>query len=356
IQEAERPIIIAGNETTSEGARRALVEFAEKYSLPVFPSYAHQHVMPHDHPCYAGEAGVRPPDGVKANAQAADLVLAVGTRLTNKGSFTWSVPSRAQKLIHIYPDADMIGRVYPAEHGVVCTSESFMTAMSALNAPPPSDSRKNWLAKTHKGYTDTYTFTPRESSDGVEFGHVVQAMREQLAGDAIISVDVGSFASWLHQKFPFQKDQVLLAAESGAMGMGIPGAIAAAIRHPDRQVIALAGDGGALMTGSEMATAVKENANVVIFVSNNGQYGTIRVHQEVHHPSRTTGINDLVNPDFASYAESFGAKGLRIRKPEDAAGVLAEALAHKGPVMVDVSSSLENISSGTTITELRAAK
>jgi acetolactate synthase-1/2/3 large subunit len=110
------------------------------------------------------------------------------------------------------------------------------------------------------------------------------------------------------------------------------------------------------MTGSEMATAVKENANIVIFVSNNGQYGTIRVHQEVHHPSRTTGINELVSPDFASYAESFGAKGLRIRKPEDAAEVLAEALAHKGPVMVDVSSSLENISSGMTITELRAAE
>ena len=204
--------------------------------------------------------------------------------------------------------------------------------------------------------TDTSDFVPREAPDGVEFGHVINAMTDQLNDDALISVDVGCFSSWLFRYYPFKQSQILIGADSGAMGMGIPGAIAAAIRHPDRQVIGLAGDGGALMTGSEIATAVRENANLAIFVSNNGHYGRIREHQEQSKPTRATGINDLVNPDFASYGEAFGAKGLRIRAPEEAGPVLEQALAHRGPVVVDVDSSLENLSAANTISDLQAAE
>jgi acetolactate synthase-1/2/3 large subunit len=356
LENAERPVMIIGKDATSVGARKALMAFAEQYSLPVMPTALHQHVMPHDHPNFAGTLGGASAKSIRENAWNADVVLAVGSRMTNKGSVGFTVPSKDQKLVHIYPDADMIGRIYHTELGVVSSAEPFMTAMCERNAPPPSDGRKAWLAQTRQNYTVTAPYEPRESTDGVEFGHVIQAMKEQLNDDAMISVDVGCFSSWLYRNFEFKKNQTLIGAESGAMGMGIPGAIAAAIRHPDRQIIGLAGDGGALMTGSEMATAVRENANVTIFVSNNGQYGRIREHQEEARPGRATGINDLVNPDFASYGEVFGAKGLRIRKPEDAGPALEEALAHKGPVMVDVDASLENLSVNHTLSELQAAE
>lgn len=356
LENAERPVLVVGNEATSQGARKVLKSFAEQYSLPVMASHCHQHVIPNDHPNYAGGLGVRPPASIKENAQNADVILAVGSRMTMKTSLSFTVPSENQKLIHVYPDADMINRLYRTELGVVSSSEPFMAAMCERNAPPPSDGRKAWLEKAHQNYVSTSEYQPRESEDGVEFGHVIQAMKDQLNDEALISVDVGGFSSWLYLNYPFKENQTLIGAESGAMGMGIPGAIAAAIRHPDRQIVGLAGDGGALMTGSEIATAVKENANVVLFISNNGQYGTIREHQEVAHPGRASGINDLVNPDFASYGEAFGAKGLRIRTPEDAPKVLEEALAHKGPVVVDVAASLENLSAQNTITELQAAE
>jgi len=356
LESAERPVIITGAESKSSAARQALATFAEQYGIPVLPNQVHQHVMSHDHPNFAGAIGGATPKSVKETVWNADVVLAVGSRMTNKGSVGFTVPSKDQKLIHVYPDADMIGRIYHTELGVVSSGEPFLSAMVERNAPPPSDARKAWVAQSRKSYTDTAEFVPREATDGVEFGHVIKAMADQLDDDALISVDVGCFSSWLFRYYPFKQSQILIGADSGAMGMGIPGAVAAAIRHPDRQVIGLAGDGGALMTGSEIATAVRENANLTIFVSNNGHYGRIREHQEQSKPTRATGINDLVNPDFASYGEAFGAKGLRIRKPEDAGPVLKEALAHKGPVVVDVDSSLENLSAQNTISDLQAAE
>src|SRR5690606_468626 len=136
--------------------------------------------------------------------------------------------------------------------------------------------------------------------------------------DAIMVMDAGNFSGWAHRHFPFGERHTLLGCVTGAMGLGAPGALAAALRHPERQAVALIGDGGFLMTGAELATAVKEKARVRLIVCNNGAYGTIRLHQEKRAPGRSI-ATDLANPDFAALARAFGAKGLSVQRPEDCA-------------------------------------
>ena len=179
-------------------------------------------------------------------------------------------------------------------------------------------------------------------------------MNALLPPNAVITSDAGNFMSWLHHRFRFRPTNLLLGSEIGAMGMGVPAAVAASLRFPDRQVFGLCGDGGALMTGSEIATAMLTGAKPRIIVANNEHYGTIRFHQETHFPTRDHPATRLRNPDFAAYAAAFGAKGLRILRPEDAEPVIREAMKHDGPVIVEVKTSLELNTSMTRLSDLQA--
>ncbi len=351
---AERPIMIVGGRAGSPEARRALRAASEAYCIPVYGTFEHQDVFDHDHPNFAGELGIRPPTSLQAAAREADLVLAVGTRMGEMTTLGGSVPAAGAQLVHVYPDASKIGLTVPAMLGVVSDATPFLEALAGQNAPPPSDKRKAWVEKAHAGYVESAKLVVRDASDGVDFGHMIAAMQDQLADDAVITSDAGSFASWMHRHYRFKSTQTLLGSEAGAMGMGVPAAVAAALRHPDRQVVALVGDGGVLMTGSELATAVKEKAKIRVVISNNAHYGTIRLHQEMHYPGRASGTNDLVNPDFAAWARAFGATGLTVNTPEEAASALKEALAADGPAVIDVHTSLENVDSANTISDLRA--
>ncbi|MEM9681902.1 MAG: thiamine pyrophosphate-dependent enzyme [Pseudomonadota bacterium] len=352
LAEAERPIIIAGGRAHQPAARQALRNASEAWGVPVFATFEHQDVFDHEHPNFAGELGIRPPAPWQEVARAADLVLAVGTRLGDMATLNGAIPGPEQRLVHVYPDATQIGRNQPVDTGVVSEAQPFLEALAARNAPPPSEARKDWIAKAHGAYEETSRLEPRDAPDGMDFGHMILAMQEHLPDDSILTSDAGSFASWMHRHYRFKSTQTLLGSEAGAMGMGVPAAVAAAIRHPDRQVVALVGDGGAMMTGAELATAVKENAKIRVIISNNNNYGTIRFHQETHFPGRTH-ATDLVNPDFAAWARSFGASGFTVSTPEEAGPVLREALAADGPAVIDVLTSLENVDSANTIQDLR---
>jgi acetolactate synthase-1/2/3 large subunit len=168
----------------------------------------------------------------------------------------------------------------------------------------------------------------------------------------VIATDAGNFSSWLHRHFMFGANHTLLGAVAGAMGMGVPAAVAAAFRYPGRQVVTLVGDGGFMMTGNELATAVQYGLPVKILLSDNGAYGTIRAHQEKHYPGRVSATN-LNNPDFAMLATAYGALGLTVKKTEDIDAALAEALSYAGPALINIRSSLEHISAYTTIERLR---
>jgi acetolactate synthase-1/2/3 large subunit len=354
LRDAERPVMVVGGRVDSAPARRALLAASEAHGVPVLPSYVHQDVFPNAHPHYAGELGIRPPDGVAHTALEADLVLAVGTKLTNMASLGGRLPTRGQRVVHVYPDEARIGRHFPVALGVVADPGEFLARLSAHNVPEPTALRRAWIEGAHERYLEFARRPLRPAPDGLDFGHVIDAMARHLPDDAVITVDAGSFASWLHLRFPYKPTQTLLGSECGAMGMAVPAAVAAAIRHPERKIVAVVGDGGALMTGYELATAMAEGVrNLCVVVSNNSAYGTIRFHQETHYPGRPHATG-LVNPDFTVLARAFGARGLLVERPEEADVVLAQAMASEGPVVVEARTSLENVDAKNTITALRA--
>jgi len=355
LAKAGRPIMIVGGRVDSAEARRALLAASEAWGVPVLPTYVHQDVFPNAHPNYAGELGIRPPDGVVETARQADLILAVGTKMgSGMATMGERIPANGQRVVHVYPDDAMIGRNFDVEMGIVADAGSFLEALAGQNAPEPASGRAEWVAKAHKGYTDFADTPSRPAEDGLDFGHVIDAMKKHVPDDAVITVDAGSFSSWLHLKYPFKSTNTLLGSECGAMGMAVPAAVAAAIRHPDRKAVAVVGDGGAMMSAYELATAMGAGVkNLCIVISNNSAYGTIRFHQETHYPGRPH-ATDLVNPDFALLAQAFGAKGLVIERPEEADAVLAEAMSADVPVVIEARTSLENVDAKNTITALRA--
>lgn len=353
---AERPLLIAGGEASGLAARRALEAVSAAWRVPVAVSFKHQDLFTNAHPHFAGHLGYGMPSSVVETLGGADLILAVGTRLgevTTQGFKLPKAPKPDQPLIHVYPDQQWFGRRLETAIGIVSAAAPFLQRLAARNAPEPPAGRDAWLKQAHAVYADLAPWKPVTAPDGVSFGHVVAALARSLPEDAILTTDAGNFSSWLHRHFPFRSSHMLLGAASGSMGLGVPAAVAAALRFPSRQVAAIVGDGGFLMTGNELATAVQYGARVRLFVSNNKSYGTIRLHQEKLYPGRTI-ATDLRNPDFASLARAFGAKGLAIRTVADAAPVVAEALACDGPVVVDVAASLQHISAFTTLEKLAA--
>ena len=185
-------------------------------------------------------------------------------------------------------------------------------------------------------------------------GEVMVTVRDRLPADAIFTNGAGNFSVWAHRFYEFRQYPTQLAPTSGAMGYGVPAAIAAKLLYPERDVVAMAGDGDFLMTGQELATAVQHGAAIVVLVVNNGMYGTIRMHQERHYPGRVSGT-DLVNPDFAALARAFGAHGVAVERTEDFAAAFDEALACGRPALVELRVDPEALTPRATLTEIREA-
>jgi len=349
---AQRPVVIAGGGAGAPSARQALQQAAEVWALPVATSFKRQDLFPNSHPNFAGHLGYGIPAALGDALREADLVLAIGTRLGDITTQAYSLPTPEQTLVQVYPDADQFGRNFRTDAGIVADAEPFLSALAAHNPPPPPAGRDAWLARLHDVHARLAEWQPLEAADGVDFGHVVAAMSAQLADDAIVTMDAGNFSSWCHRHFNFEASHLLVGCVTGAMGLGVPGAVAAALRHPERQVVGLIGDGGMLMTGAELATAVQTGAKIRLIVANNGAFGTIRTHQEKKYPQRVIST-DLANPDFAAMAEAYGAVGLRVERPEQAGPALEQALAADGPAVIDVHTSLEHISAYASISGLR---
>jgi acetolactate synthase-1/2/3 large subunit len=196
---------------------------------------------------------------------------------------------------------------------------------------------------------------PQPRADGVEFGHMVNALAAAAPKGTALAMDAGNFSGWIHCLWPWDGASDSVGAVGGAMGMGVPGAVAACLRRSDKRAIGFVGDGGALMTGNELATGIAAGAKPIIVISNNGTYATIRMHQERDYPGRVSGT-DLVNPDFTAWGAAFGALAITVTTPEEAPAAAARAFAHDGAVVIEVKSSAEAISPFATITQLRGLK
>ncbi len=257
-----------------------------------------------------------------------------------------------QRLVHVYPDPARIGGVYRTALGLPVDPVAFLELLAERPAATAA-ARRAWVEGLHRQARDLAAYTPVPMTDGVNFGAVVQAISRRAEPDAVIVTDAGNFSSWVHRHWPWQPANLILGTVGGAMGLGVPGAVAAALRLPERQVLTFVGDGGMLMTGGELATAMQQGARLKVFLSNNRSYGTIRLHQERDFPHRVT-ATDLANPDFAQLARAFGATAMVIERYEDIEDVVARALVAEESVIVDVRASLEAISAYTTIERLHA--
>ncbi len=354
ITKAERPVLMAGGSLRAAGGVDALVSAAEAHQVPVAAMWKHQDLFDNRSPLYAGHLGFgTPPDHLALLSQT-DLIVAVGTRLGDVATQNYKLPKSPepeQTLVHVHEDAGAIGRNFRTDVAVAGDPVAFLQMLAAEAAEAP-ESRAAWVEEVNSFISGFTAFTPRETDDGVDYGRVVDAFARLAPKDAIVLTDAGNFSSWVHRYWKMTPDNTLIGAIAGAMGIGVPAATAASFLNPERPAIVVVGDGGTMMTGQELATAMHIGAAPKIVISNNATYGTIRLHQEKFYPKRVS-ATDLTNPDFCKWAESFGAKAFRIAEDGDVDAMVQQALDHNdGPVVVEVMSSKESLSAFTTLSKL----
>jgi acetolactate synthase I/II/III large subunit len=345
LSRADRPLLIAGTLINTERGRAALARVARGFGVPVAVEFRQQDVFPNDDPLYAAQLGFKiPPAQIDVLARA-DLLLAVGTDLGDVPTqgFTFPrAPVPAQPMIHVYPDAEVAARVYQPALRCIADPVEFLEALATL-APSAVEKRAEWIESLQVYLRRIRQYEAAQASDGVSFGDVVAALDRRMDEDAVLVVDSGNFNTWTQRYFMFRGARRMSGTMAGAMGMGMPGALAWSLRFPGRQVVALIGDGCLLMTGNELATAMQYGASPKIFIADNGSYGTIRLHQEKRFPQRVSGTR-LSNPDFARWGASFGAAAFTLDDAARAERVVTEALAVNGPAVVHVRTSLQQLS------------
>jgi acetolactate synthase I/II/III large subunit len=340
LAKAERPLIWVGGGLLGDGVHDDLRKLAETWVLPVSPTHRRPCHFAYDHPNHGGYMGIRVPKPLIDEMKKADLLVALGERLTDTVSQSYTFPAAPQPqlpLVHVWPDANEIGRVWRPDLGIVSDPQAVIQALLARGAPAGAAKRKGWVAGLHAIHKKLMAPEWDKTTDGINFAAVAVEVGKHLAPDAIVSTDAGNFSSFVHR---------YMSSVVGAMGAGMPMAVAGGMRHPDRQVVAFVGDGGALMTGNEIATARQYGVNPILIISDNSMYGTIGMHHVVRYPGRPyKAATELTNPDFALWARSFGAEGITIKAEAEVAPLIAKAFAVKGkPVVVHVHSSADQMS------------
>ena len=353
IASARKPIFVVGGELQfSKNARKLVCKIVKKFSIPVLCTYEHQDLIDNDSIFYAGELGLRPPLPIRKNALEADLVICIGHKLNGVPNMSYTFPAKQQKFIHVLPELKSLNKLFQSDISIISNGEYFLESLNKVEYIPNKNIK--WVNECHLRYLNNKSRQePREANDGLDFAVLIDALGKVAPEDSIITNDAGNFTSWMHHRFPFKSKMKLIGSEIGAMGMGIPAGIAASLRFPDKKIFSIVGDGGALMTGSELATAILKKAKLIIIIANNNHYGTIRYHQEVHYPDREHYATTLVNPDFKKYGESFGIKSFKIDSIKDVKPILKKAIEAKESILIEYRMSLEINTSTTSIQELQ---
>ena len=349
---ATAPLVVAGGSGWTAAACADLRRFVEANALPVASAFRNQDVVDNTHPNYAGEVGIAMNPKLAARVRAADVLLVIGERLgemVTAGYTLLAAPEPEHALIHIHVDATELGRVY---HPTLAMQASMPAAAAALAALPPL-AAPAWRHSPGEAHADYLAWqTPRPMVGTLDLWEVVAALRTHLPEDAIVTNGAGNYTVWLHRLYRYRGFRTQLAPYNGAMGYGVPAAVAAKIVHPNRVVVSWNGDGCFQMNGQELATAVQYRANVVFIVVDNGMYGTIRMHQERQHPERVSGT-DLVNPDFAALARAYGAFGETVTMTSEFAPALERALGAGRPALLHLRMDPQAITMNATIDDIR---
>jgi len=353
LAEAKRPLILYGGCNWTRAGSEALQRFAEGSDIPVVSVFRYQDMFDNFSPCFCGEAGVGMMPGVRKLISEADVILAVNNRFGENSTDAWTlleVPVPHQRLIHVHGSDLELGKIYQPELGIQCGPNAFVEAMAEA---PVSGGWAAWRADARATWEAGFELGDLPSP--VDMGKVSAHLRDLLPGDAILTNGAGNFAVWPNKFYKFGPDARLLAPQSGAMGYGVPAAIAAKLNDPARTVVCFAGDGDFQMTCQELATAAQYGAQPIILILNNGIYGTIRAHQERHYPTRVSGTDMVVNPDFSALAQAYGFHGERVERTEDFAAAFERALASKTGAVLDLNISPEALTPRVSLSQMREA-
>ena len=354
LRRASRPLLWVGGSGWTPAGTAALQRFAERWALPIATGFRRKDLFRNDHPSYVGEFGFAAGSGAMRSLSESDLVLAIGANLCDveTGGYTRLDPrTSVERVIHVAMRPEDAGRVFPVSLRASASPDAAAIAFAALE-PPTQLAWRAWTRAARASYERD--LAPLTVTGAVNPGEVFLELRRQLPDEAIVANGAGNYAAWLHRYFEHRQFRTQLAPQSGAMGYGVPAAIAAALLHPTRKVVAVAGDGCFMMAVNDLVTATATGAKVLFLVLNNGAYGTIRMHQQMRFPGRTV-ATDLVNPDFVALAEACGVAAERVRTTEQFGPALAAALAADGPRLIELVTSLEDIAPGRRLSTLGAA-
>jgi acetolactate synthase-1/2/3 large subunit len=356
---SERPMALIGGSRWDEASRAAMHRFAERFDIPVMTSYRRAPLFDARDPRYAGDLGLAANPKLVARAKASDLVIAIGTRISEITSQGYSLFATADtpgavhpNLIHVHPGAEELGRVFTPDLAIHATPRAFAAALDALK-PPEAIA---WCEHTRDAHADHLAWTgrPTPQPGDVNLGEIMIWLREALPMDAVICNGSGNFAAWIHRFYRFREFGTHLASTSASMGYGVPAAVAMQAIDRRRMVVSINGDGDFLMNGQEFATAVQYGLPIVVLVFDNGVYGTIRMHQERAYPGRVSATT-LKNPDFAAYARAFGGFGATVERTEDFPAAFDAARASGLPSIVHVKFDPDGITPSTTLSAIRAS-
>jgi acetolactate synthase-1/2/3 large subunit len=355
LAKSERPLLIVGGGTWDEQGCKDIVAFAEASGLPTACSFRRQDVFDNASDYYVGDLSTSVAPSLTKRVKEADLLLVIGARLgeiTTQGYRVIDSPTPKPKFIHVYPDADEIGRVYVPDLSIVASSSAF--AAAARNLKPLDGAKwKSWREAARKDFVDS-TKIP-DVKFPLDMGKAIGALAEKLPKDFIVTIDAGNFSGWAHRFIRYARPCRQLGPTSGAMGYSVPAAVAASILDPEKTVVSFVGDGGFLMSGIEIGTAVQHGGRPIVLLFNNRMYGTIRMHQERDFPERVVGT-DIVNPDFVAMAKAFGCHAERVEKTADFMPAFERALQSGKAAVIELMTDPEQVSTRTTIAALRAAK
>lgn len=344
---AQRPLIIAGGGVKLAEAESTLVKFAEKTNIPVIAAFRRHDVFPNDHPLYGGHLGLGANQAIVQTVKEADVILAIGTKLSEVTTQDYSIIAEDQTLIHIDISFATIGKVYPPDVGVVADAKEALRLFTTFT---PNVTWTQWTNERNLTYKKVTHLDVTHTDDLNK--QIISHIQEKLPDDALLITDAGNFAVWLHTFYPFTKKHTYIGPTSGAMGYGLPAALGAKLAFPDKIVVSLSGDGGFMMTAQEIETAVRYDIPVIALIFNNQMYGTIRMHQEMVFPERVI-ATDLGDISFSKLAKSMGADGYLVTSLDEFTNALSQAVDNQRPAVIDIITDQEQISVTSTIQDLR---
>jgi len=348
LSDCKRPLIIIGSSTWSQAGQNALKSFAESSKIPVIAAFRYQDQFDNFSSAFCGEAGVGMPAHVRELIVASDLIIGINIRFGEMTTDAYSllkVPIPDQKLIHVHSAESELGKIYLPDIAIHADPNEFSRCLENV-----SSRWEDWFSSARRKYLDSL-IAPKQPSM-VDMGLVMQYLQEVLPSDVIITNGAGNFAVWPNKFYQFAGYSRLLAPQSGAMGYGVPAAIAAKSAFPNRTVVCFAGDGDFQMTCQELSTAAQIGIFPIILILNNSSYGTIRVHQERNYPGRVS-CTDIVNPNFTALAESFGFLGLRVGTTDEFYVAFESALNSERGAVLDLNVSSESLVPRQSLSDIR---